>query len=67
MTTLVSATVSIDVKNYFQFCTMFGLTQIIKFPARITCCSTSLIGHVLRSIPERISQECVINVGLSDH
>ena len=52
--TLVSATVSNDVKNYLQFCTMFGLTQIIKSPIRITCSSTSLINHILASPPERI-------------
>ena len=54
-------------KNYLQFCTMFGLTQIVKYPTRITFSSTSLIDHIFASFPERISQECVINVGLSDH
>ena len=52
--TLVPATVSNDVKNYLQFCTMFGLTQIIKSPTRITCSSTSLIDYILGSLPERI-------------
>ena len=60
-------TVSNDVKNHLQFCTMFGLTQIIKPPARITYSSTSFIGHILASLSERISQEGVINVFLSDH
>ena len=46
---------------------MFGLTKIIKSPTRKTCSSTSLINHILASLPERISQEDVINVGLSDH
>ena len=46
---------------------MFGLTQIIKSPTPITYSSTSLIEHILPSLPERISQEGVINVGLSDH
>ena len=59
--------ISNDVKNYLQFRTMFGLTQIIKSPARITCSSTSLIDHILESVPDRISQERVMNVGLSDH
>ena len=61
------AAVSNDVKNYLQFCTMFGLTQMIKSPTRITCSSTSLIDHKLASLPDRISQEGVMNVGLSDH
>ena len=46
---------------------MFGLTQIIKSPTHITCSSTSLIDHILAGAPERIYQEGVINVGLSDH
>ena len=45
---------------------MFGLPQIMKSPTRITSSSTSLIKHTLASLPDRISQECVINVGLSD-
>ena len=65
--TLVSATVSNDVKNYLEFCTMFGLTQLIKSPTRITCSSTSLIDHILASVPENISREGVVNVVLSDH
>ena len=46
---------------------MFGLTQIIKSPARIICSSTSLIDHIFASLPDRIAPEGVINVGLSDH
>ena len=65
--TPVSATASNDGNNCLQFCTMFDLTQIIKSPTRITCSSTSLIDHILASFPERISQEGLINVGLSDH
>ena len=49
----MSKTVSNDVKNYLKFCTMFGLTQIIKSPTRITCSSTSLIDHILESLPDR--------------
>ena len=45
--TLVLVTVSDDVKNYLQFCTMFGLTQIINSPTCITCSSSSLIDHIL--------------------
>ena len=65
--TLELTTVSNDVKNYLQFCTMFGLSQIIKSPTCITCSSTSLTDHILTSLPDRISQEGVIKVGLSDH
>ena len=64
--TLVSATVFNDVKNYLQFCTLLDLTQITKSPTRITCSSTSLIDQISGSLPERISQKGVINVGLSE-
>ena len=37
-----------------------------KISTRITCSSTSLIDHILLSLPELISQEGVIDVGLSD-
>lgn len=63
----MSKAVSNDVKNNHQFYTMFGLTQIVKSPTRINCSSTLLIDHILASLPELISQEGVINVGLSDH
>ena len=36
----VSVTASNYVKSYLQFCTMFGLTQIIKSQTRLTCSST---------------------------
>ena len=50
--TLALETISNDVKNYAQFCTIFGLTQILKSPTRITCSTTSLIDHVQGSVPE---------------
>ena len=46
---------------------MFGLTQVVKSLARVTRASTSLIDHILASLPVRISQEGVINVVSSDH
>ena len=65
--TPISVTVSNGVKNYLQFCTMFGITQITKSPTHLTLSSTSLIDRTLASLPERISLEVVLNVGLSDH
>ena len=34
--TIVSRSVSSDARNYYQFCTMFGLKQIINSTTRIT-------------------------------
>ena len=65
--TLISRSVTNDARKYHQFCTLFGLKQIIKPPKRITCRNTSLIDHILLSIPSRVSQHGVINVNVSDH
>ena len=56
-----------NVKNYFDFCTMFGLKQLIESPTRITCSSSSIIDHILASFPDRVTQQGILNVGLSDH
>ena len=45
---------------------MFGIKQT-KSPTRITFRNTSLIDHILASIPSRVSQHGVINVSVSDH
>ena len=56
-----------DAKNYFDFCTMFGLKQLIESPNRITCSSSSIIDPSLASFPDRVAQQGMSNVGLSDH
>ena len=54
-------------KNYYEYCTLFGLKRLIKCPARVTCNSSSILDHVLASFPDRFSQSVVIDVGISDH
>ena len=56
-----------DVKSYYEFCTFFSLHQLIKVPTRITCNSATIIDHILASYPERVTQQGIIDVGLSDH
>ena len=46
-----------DVKNYFDFCPMFGLKQLIESPTRITCSSSSIIDCILASFPDRVTQQ----------
>ena len=46
---------------------MFGLKQLIEVPTRVTCSSSTIIGHTLASFPNRVSQQDVIDVGSSDH
>ena len=41
--------------------------QLIKVPTRITCNSATIIDHILASYPERVTQQGIIDVGLSDH
>ena len=57
---------STDIKNYHQFCTMFGLKQLIKSPTRVTCSTSTLTDHILASFPLRVFQKGVTDVGLSD-
>ena len=56
-----------EVKNYFQFCFLYGLEQLIKSPTRVTCSTSSLIEHILTTFPERVLQQGIINVRLSYH
>ena len=46
---------------------MFGLKQLIEVPTRVTCTSSTIIDHILASFPNRVSQQGVIDAGLSDH
>ena len=59
--------VSNDIKNYFDFCTLFGRKHSIENPTSITCSSSSIINHILASLPDRVTQQKILNVGLSDH
>ena len=56
-----------DVKSSYEYCTYFSLHQLIKVPTRITCNSATIIDHILASYPERVTQQGIIDVGLSDH
>ena len=56
-----------DVKRYQEFCTFFGLKQLIIVPTRVTTGSSTIIDHVLASFLERVTQSGVIDIGLSDH
>ena len=42
-----------NVKSYYEFCILCGMHQLIKVPTRILCNSTTIIGHILASYPER--------------
>ena len=50
-----------------DFCKIFGLKQLIEIPTRITCSSSSIIGHILASFSDRVTQRGILNVRLSNH
>ena len=54
-------------KTYREYCTLFSLKQLIKCPTCVTCNSSSILGNVLASFPDRFSQIGVIDIGISDH
>ena len=56
-----------EVKIYFQFCSLYAFEQLIKSPTSVTCSISSLIDHTLATFPQRVSQQGIIDVGLSDH
>ena len=54
-------------KSTMEFVLFFSLDQLIKVPTRITCNTATIIDHILASYPERITQQSIIDVGLSGH
>ena len=63
---LQSQSIPCDIKKYYEFCSMFGLKQLTEVPTRVTCSSSTIIDHILASFSDRVSQQGVIDVGLSD-
>ena len=39
-----------NAKNYFQFCSLYRLEQLIKSPNRVTCTTSSLIDQILTTL-----------------
>ena len=64
---LQSQSIPSDIKKYYEFCTMFGLKQLVQLPTRITCSSSTIIDHIIASFSNRVSQQSVADVGLLDH
>ena len=54
-----------DVRNYFEYCTVFSLKQLIVIPSQMTCCSSSVIDHVLANLSNIVTQPVIVNAGLS--
>ena len=56
-----------ETKRYVEFCSFFGLKQLIKTPTRITCNTSTLIDHIITNFADKVSQAGVIDIGISDH
>ena len=46
-----------DVKNYHQLCTMHGFRQLTQSPTCVICSTSTLIDHILTSVPSRVSKK----------
>ena len=49
---LNSKSIPNDVKSYHEFCTFFGLKQLIKVPTKTTTSSSKIIDHTLANYRE---------------
>ena len=54
------------IKRYKEFCSLYGLEQLISTPTRVTENSSSILDHILTNSTDRVSQPGVIDTGLSD-
>ena len=55
------------IKRYKEFCSLYGLEQLISTPTRVTENSSSILAHILTDSTDRVSQFGVVDTGLSDH
>ena len=53
--------------KYQEFCQIFSLKQLIIYPARVTCNTSSLIDHILTNSTKNIFQSGIIDCGMLDH
>ena len=45
-----------EIRRYEEFCSMFGLSQLINCPTRKPCNTSTLSGYILTNTQEIISQ-----------
>ena len=53
--------------HFYQFCWFLSCKQLIQSLTPVTCSTSILNDHILISVPSRVSQKGVINVGVPDH
>ena len=50
------------INKYQEFCQIFSVKQLITYPTRVTCNTSSLIDHILTNSSEKIFQSGIIVV-----
>ena len=60
--TTVSNSIPYDVQKYKEFCIFFSLKQLISCLTRLSCSSSTIIGHIITSYPDRVSQKGIIGI-----
>ena len=54
-------------KKHAKICATLGLKELIKYPTRITCHTSTVIDHIFTNCEENVTQSGVIDTSLSDH
>ena len=54
-------------KTLNRITSTFDLTQLVKGPTRVTCCSKTQTGLEFSNKPERVTKSFNMVTGLSDH
>ena len=65
--TTSQGSVHIMINRYKAFCQIHSLKQLITCPTRVTCCTSTLIDHILTNSTEKFFQSGIIDSGISDH
>ena len=64
---LLSEVVSNNSSHLLNIIDIYGLTQLVTEPTRVTQYSSTLIDLCLTNSPDKISQSGVIDIGIIDH
>ena len=64
---LLSEVVTDNSSHLLNIIDIYGLSQLITQPTRVTQYSSTLIDLCLTNFPQNISKSGVINIGISDH
>ena len=64
---LLSEVVSNNSSHLLTIINIYGLTQLITEPTRVTQYSSTLIDLCLTNSPDKVSKSGVIDIGISDH